>query len=104
MIFSASTGLSDRRDFSADSGQEIMRGDKVIEILNAGAPAWLAYTPPQELWWITFEINNACVFTYWPRARDTVSTIKCGFPQWECAIVDLTQEYFASFAKEVKPT
>lgn len=90
----------------AHEKRTIMDGDRVIEVLNAGAPAWIAgnrldeggnFQPDS----ITFELHKAYIFSIWYRARDTVSRLRCGYPQWNCREVRYTEKYRMKFAKDV---
>lgn len=83
----------------------IMDGWQVVEVTNVGRPAWIALNLPDEKGdyerdIITFDLHKAHIFTEWFRARDTVSRLRCGYPQWECRYVEYTDKYRMRFAKD----
>lgn len=102
MILSDSTEVSPRVGPSDNWPQE------VIEVTNAGRPAWLIQPAVLESDFITFDFAQAGVFTTDPHqwmhsARTTWNRLRCGYPDWQCRVVRLTEEYRAEQAKHAIP-
>lgn len=81
---------------------------EVIEVTNAGRPAWLVKPVELERDSITFDFAQAGVFSTDPRmwmhsATTTWNRLRCGYPQWQCRIVLLTDEYRAAQAEHILP-
>jgi hypothetical protein len=95
-------GLTFEQDLERRLGRKLtaMDGLRIIEVRNAGLPAWLMEPVELESDSITFEIARAHVFVDWCRARDTVSRLRCGYPKWECVAVEYNEVYRAQFAGE----
>lgn len=104
MIISGSTALAPSSDVRPDDGWP----KQVIEVTNAGRPAWLVQPVELERDAITFDFAQAGVFTTDPyqwmhSATTTWNRLRCGYPQWQCRIVAYTEEYRAAQAAHVLP-
>jgi hypothetical protein len=98
-------GLTLEEDLERRLGRRLTAMDmlQVIEVRNAGRPAWLTEPLPHRNDSITFDIEKAHVFVDWHRVRDTLSRLRCGYPQWVCVGVAYNEHYRAEFAKNFSP-
>jgi len=94
-------GFTLEEDLERRLGRRLTAMDmlQVIEVRNAGRPAWLTEPLPHRNDSITFDIEKAHVFVNWCRVRDTLSRLHCGYPQWVCVSVAYNEHYRAEFAK-----
>lgn len=92
-------------------GATIYDVESVIEVSVDGRTGWIAANYGHydadgiqrfEYDSVTFELGKAHVFETWYAARNTVSRLRCGYPQWPCEPHTLTDSYRQKHLKDAE--